>query len=273
MLMDEAVHRIPVLAETGIRKFYNGPESFTPGQPVPARAGARARQLLRRRRLQLGRHRVGGRRGPGAGRVGRLGGGDVRPDRRRRTPVRGVQRRQRLAARPGRRDPRPALRPAVAEPRAGHRARRPAVAACTRGWPRRARSSAPRWAGSARTSSHRRPAPAWTTRGASRRGCPGRRPSSAPPARRSRSSTRRRSRSTSSPGPRALEALQWVCAADVDVPVGHCVYTPWLNERGSYEADLTVTRDGPGLLLGRLVVRHHGARPRLAAPPRRRRGR
>jgi 4-methylaminobutanoate oxidase (formaldehyde-forming) len=46
-------------------------------------------------------------------------------------------------------------------------------------------------------------------------------------------------------GPRALEALQWVCAADVDVPVGHCVYTPWLNERGTYEADLTVTRDGP----------------------------
>jgi len=36
-----------------------------------------------------------------------------------------------------------------------------------------------------------------------------------------------------------------VCAADVDVPVGHCVYTPWLNERGTYEADLTVTRDGP----------------------------
>ena len=30
VLMDEAVRRIPVLAETGIRKFYNGPESFTP---------------------------------------------------------------------------------------------------------------------------------------------------------------------------------------------------------------------------------------------------
>lgn len=30
VLMDSAVHRIPVLAETGIRKFYNGPESFTP---------------------------------------------------------------------------------------------------------------------------------------------------------------------------------------------------------------------------------------------------
>ncbi|HTX84578.1 MAG TPA: FAD-dependent oxidoreductase [Streptosporangiaceae bacterium] len=30
LLMDSAVHRIPVLADTGIRKFYNGPESFTP---------------------------------------------------------------------------------------------------------------------------------------------------------------------------------------------------------------------------------------------------
>jgi len=30
VLMDSAVHRLPVLAETGIRKFYNGPESFTP---------------------------------------------------------------------------------------------------------------------------------------------------------------------------------------------------------------------------------------------------
>ena len=30
VLMDEAVRRVPVLAETGIRKFYNGPESFTP---------------------------------------------------------------------------------------------------------------------------------------------------------------------------------------------------------------------------------------------------
>ena len=46
-------------------------------------------------------------------------------------------------------------------------------------------------------------------------------------------------------GPDALAALQWVCAADVDVPVGHVVYTPWLNERGAYEADLTVSRDGP----------------------------
>ena len=45
-------------------------------------------------------------------------------------------------------------------------------------------------------------------------------------------------------GPGSLGFLQWVCAADVDVPVGTCVYTPMLNERGGYEADLTVTRSG-----------------------------
>ena len=50
-------------------------------------------------------------------------------------------------------------------------------------------------------------------------------------------------------GPDALSGLQWMCAADVDVPVGHCVYTPLLNARGTYEADLTVTRTGPASFL------------------------
>ncbi|WP_205472256.1 FAD-dependent oxidoreductase [Nocardioides sp. SYSU D00038] len=45
-------------------------------------------------------------------------------------------------------------------------------------------------------------------------------------------------------GADALAGLQRVCAADVDVPVDHCVYTPFLNSRGTYEADLTVTRTG-----------------------------
>jgi 4-methylaminobutanoate oxidase (formaldehyde-forming) len=50
-------------------------------------------------------------------------------------------------------------------------------------------------------------------------------------------------------GPDAVAALQWVCAAEVDVPVGQCVYTPLLNARGTYEADLTVTRTGPDSFL------------------------
>jgi len=37
-------------------------------------------------------------------------------------------------------------------------------------------------------------------------------------------------------------ALQRVCTSDVDVEVGRIVYTHWLNERGGIEADLTVSR-------------------------------
>ena len=43
-------------------------------------------------------------------------------------------------------------------------------------------------------------------------------------------------------GPHALAALQWLCTADVDVPPGRTVYTGMLNKSGRYEADVTVTR-------------------------------
>ncbi|MGX7680536.1 GcvT family protein [Jatrophihabitans sp. DSM 45814] len=43
-------------------------------------------------------------------------------------------------------------------------------------------------------------------------------------------------------GPDAERALQWVCAADVAVPIGRTVYTGLLNARGGYEADVTITR-------------------------------
>jgi 4-methylaminobutanoate oxidase (formaldehyde-forming) len=45
-------------------------------------------------------------------------------------------------------------------------------------------------------------------------------------------------------GADAEAALQWLCTADVGVPVGRSVYTGMLNERGTYESDLTVTRTG-----------------------------
>ncbi len=50
-------------------------------------------------------------------------------------------------------------------------------------------------------------------------------------------------------GPDALTALQWICANDVDVPLGGCVYTPLLNAHGRYESDLTVTRVGANSFL------------------------
>lgn len=43
-------------------------------------------------------------------------------------------------------------------------------------------------------------------------------------------------------GADACAELQRICSADVDVAPGKVVYTHWLNDRGGIEADLTVTR-------------------------------
>jgi heterotetrameric sarcosine oxidase gamma subunit len=43
-------------------------------------------------------------------------------------------------------------------------------------------------------------------------------------------------------GADAEQVLQWLCTADVGVEPGRTVYTGMLNARGSYEADITVTR-------------------------------
>ncbi|MFN2262672.1 MAG: FAD-dependent oxidoreductase [Anaerolineales bacterium] len=40
----------------------------------------------------------------------------------------------------------------------------------------------------------------------------------------------------------AAKVLNQISARNVDVETGRCVYTTWLNERGTIEADLTVTR-------------------------------
>ncbi len=45
-------------------------------------------------------------------------------------------------------------------------------------------------------------------------------------------------------GPDSETALQWLCTADVGAEVGKSVYTGMLNERGTYESDVTVTRVG-----------------------------
>jgi len=43
-------------------------------------------------------------------------------------------------------------------------------------------------------------------------------------------------------GADACAALQRICSADIDVEPGHVIYTHWLNDRGGIEADLTVSR-------------------------------
>jgi 4-methylaminobutanoate oxidase (formaldehyde-forming) len=45
-------------------------------------------------------------------------------------------------------------------------------------------------------------------------------------------------------GPEALAVLDWISGNQIDVAVGKAVYTQWLNDRGGIEADLTVTRLG-----------------------------
>ncbi|TIP37882.1 MAG: aminomethyl transferase family protein, partial [Mesorhizobium sp.] len=45
-------------------------------------------------------------------------------------------------------------------------------------------------------------------------------------------------------GSDALKALDWICANDVNRPVGRLTYTQLLNTRGGIEADLTVSRLG-----------------------------
>ena len=201
ILMESAVAPDPRARRHRAEEVLQRAGELHAGQPVHPRRGSGAAELLRRGRVQLGRHRVGGRRGPGPGRVDRRGGADHRPVRRRHPALRPLQRQQPVAARPGRRGARPALRGAVAEPRADHG---PAVPALTRLPPAQAgqaRASAPRWAGSGRTSSPRRASRRTsTTPGGSRTGCRGPRPSSARPAAAWRCSTRRRSASSWSSG-------------------------------------------------------------------------
>ncbi len=46
-------------------------------------------------------------------------------------------------------------------------------------------------------------------------------------------------------GPGALDALQHLAVAQMDVPVGKVVYTPFLDDAGGFKADLTIMRLGP----------------------------
>ncbi len=43
-------------------------------------------------------------------------------------------------------------------------------------------------------------------------------------------------------GPDVVKMMNRVCSNNVDVPIGKMVYTQWLNERGGIEADVTLTR-------------------------------
>ena len=242
MLMDEAVRRVPALEHTGIRKFYNGPESFTPDNQFLMGEAPGLRGFF----VGAGFNSVGIASAGGAGRAlaewvvaGEPTSDLVAVDLRRFAPYAGDH---------------AWLRERVVETLGIHYAvpwpdREPETGRDVRLSPLHERLAAK----GARVRHQDGLGAGQRASGAS----PGRRRGGGRGGWRPRSAEQVACRTAVAvfdqtsfskyavSGPDALAALQWVCAADVDVPVGHCVYTPLLNARGTYEADLTVTRTGP----------------------------
>lgn len=242
VLMDSALHRIPVLNETGIRKFYNGPESFTPdNQFILGEAPEVANYFV-----GAGFNSVGIASAGGAGRalaewivnagptsdmtavdIRRFAGfnGNVHWLHDRVSEILGLHynvpwpNREMTTARPFRRSPVHHLH-VQANANFGSRM----------GW-ERPNVFAP--AGVEPVLDYTWDKPNWL-------------PWSAAEQTSTRTGVTIFDETSFSKyvvkGPDAEAALQWLCTADVAVPVGRAVYTGMLNARGTYEADVTVTR-------------------------------
>lgn len=241
VLMDEALVRIPALEHTGIRKFYNGPESFTPDNQFLLGEAPELDGFF----VGAGFNSVGIASAGGAGRAlaewivaGEPQDDLVGVDVRRFAPFHADNRwlRSRVAevlglhyAVPWPNRELESGRPQRTSPLHDRLAAKGAVFGTRMGWER------PLVLGPDALD-HTWGKPAWLAASAAeQRAC--------------RTAVALFDQTSFSKyvvaGPHALAGLQWVCAADVDVPVGGCVYTPFLNARGTYEADLTVTRTGP----------------------------
>jgi len=242
ILMDSALHRVPVLAETGIRKFYNGPESFTPDNQFILGEAPGLRNFF----VAAGFNSVGIASAGGAGNAlaqwivsGEPQSDLVSVDIRRFAPFNGNNtwlrervgevlglhyaipwpNREFLTARPFRRSP--------------IHMRTEAAGACfgsRMGW-ERPNFFAP--AGMEPVIEYGWGKQNWigwvdAEQRATRQAV----------ALFDQTSFGKLIIS----GTDAEEALQWICTADVNVPVGKTVYTGVLNTRGTYEADVTLTR-------------------------------
>lgn len=242
VLMESAMLRIPALRETGVRKFYNGPESFTPDNqfilgPAPSVAGFF---------VGAGFNSVGIASAGGAGRalaewivngsatsdltavdIRRFAGfnGNNRWLRDRVAEVLGLHyeipwpNREMRTARPFRRSP---LHSDLAAANANFGSRM--------GWERPNFFAPP---GVSPEIDYTWGKPNWL-------------PWVSSEAVNTRAAVTLFDQTSFSKylvvGPDAERALQWLCTADVAVAPGRTVYTGMLNARGTYESDVTVTR-------------------------------
>ena len=245
VLMDEAVRRIPALADTGVRKFYNGPESFTPDNQFLLGEAPGLRGYF----VGAGFNSVGIASAGGAGRAlaewvveGEPTTDLVGVDVRRFAPfnANNTWLRSRVAevlglhyAVPWPNRELETARPFRCSPVHDRLAAAGAVVGSKMGWERPNVFAPP---GSEARLDYTWDKPSWL-------------PWSAAEQRATRGDVAVFDQTSFSKyvvqGPGALGWLQWVCANDVDVEPGQVVYTPLLNRRGTYEADLTVTRVGP----------------------------
>jgi glycine cleavage system aminomethyltransferase T/glycine/D-amino acid oxidase-like deaminating enzyme len=248
VLMESAVHRIPALESTGIRKFYNGPESFTPDNQFILGAAPEVRGFY----VGAGFNSVGIASAGGAGRAlaewiveGEPTMDLTTVDIRRFAPFAGnVQwlhdrvgevlglhyevpwpNREMRTARPFRRSPVHHLLDAAG-----------ASFGSRNGWER------PNWfvpggsTGAPPSVTYTWGKPDWLPWVAAEHAS-------------TRSAVTVFDQTSFSKllvvGPDVEAALQWICTADVAVEPGRTVYTGVLNARGTYESDVTLTRLSP----------------------------
>ena len=242
ILMDNALIRVPALEKTGIKTFMNGPESFTPDLNYILGEAPQLKGFFVGAGLQLDGHRQLGRRRHGAGRMDRRRRADARSVAGRHPPLRQLPRQRCLAARPGRRDARPALQDAVAAARARERPAVPPLAALRPAEGARRLVRQQDGLGPAElVRRHRQDAGHAVWLGPRRLVRRGRRRAQGD-ARGGDGRRRDLVRQVPGAGPRRRAALQRLCANDIAVPVGRTVYTGMLNERGTFESDLTIAR-------------------------------
>ena len=242
VLMESALHRIPALNHTGIKKFYNGPESFTPDNQFILGEAPELRNFF----VCAGFNSVGIASAGGAGRalaewivegeptsdlttvdIRRFAGfnGNVPWLRDRVAEILGLHyavpwpNRELATARPFRRSPVYHLLE-----RSG------AVFGSKMGW-ERANVFAPE--GQKPELEYTWEKPSWL-------------PWSIAEQKAARGQVALFDQSSFGKvliaGRDAEALLQWLCTADVAVDVGRAVYTGLLNSRGGYEADVTITR-------------------------------